>query len=167
MAMDYEVQRPTRRCAQTERELLPGETFYSVLVRDKSGVSRKDYSTEAWNGPPADALSWWKSQVPRLETKKKAQTPNEVMLQVFENLQESPDQQDLRYVLALLLARRRVLRIEEADPDTDASESETLTLHCARNDQVYHIAVRMPDEARANEIQTLLSQLLETGELKS
>ena len=30
--LDFEVQRCTRRCAATDRELKPGETFYSTLV---------------------------------------------------------------------------------------------------------------------------------------
>ena len=32
--MDYEVQRCSRHCAESGRELAPGEAFYSVLVAE-------------------------------------------------------------------------------------------------------------------------------------
>ena len=38
--------------------------------------------------------------------------PNDVMLNYFERLLEDPTAEDARYVLALLLVRRRMLRVE-------------------------------------------------------
>ena len=63
--IDYEVQRCTRHCAATGRELQPGETFYSTLTAEGSQVVRHDYSVEAWQGPPEGVLGWWKSHMPR------------------------------------------------------------------------------------------------------
>ena len=96
--MDFEVQRFTRRCAATDRELAPGESFYSVLLAEGAQVVRHDYAAEVWTGPPADALGWWKSQLPSADAKPKKPhwAPNEVMLQLFDELAERPDQADLR-----------------------------------------------------------------------
>ena len=114
--MDFDVQRCSRRCAVTGRELQPGEWFYSALIPSGASVVRQDYSIEAWQGPPAEALGWWKSQIPTAETKKTQWAPNDVMLELFDELAGQPDRSDLRYVLTLLLIRRRVFRLEETEP---------------------------------------------------
>ena len=62
--LDFHVQRCTRRCAGVDRELLPGETFYAVLVTEGAEVVRLDFSESAWQGPPDDAIGWWRSRIP-------------------------------------------------------------------------------------------------------
>ena len=156
--LDFEIQKLTRQCCTTGKELLPGELFYSVLVPEGSAVLRKDYAAEAWPGPPENALGWWKSHVPEANAKKLHLAPSEVMLQYFEQLLEEPLLADERYVLALLMIRKRVVRQERVE--TDAAGMETLVLHCATNDQEYRTAVVMPTAERAKEIQEKLGNLL-------
>ncbi|MBR4976016.1 MAG: hypothetical protein IKY61_03095, partial [Thermoguttaceae bacterium] len=48
--------------------------------------------------------------------------PNDALIDFFESLADRPDEAALRYVLALLLARRRVLRFEREEFDADAAE---------------------------------------------
>jgi len=113
MLLDFEVQRCSRRCATTDRALEPGDLCYSVLEVSGAEVLRKDFSADAWSGAPDGALSWWKSRIPEPTAKKIKLAPNEVLLELFDQLADQPEQADLRYVLALLLVRRRVLRVEE------------------------------------------------------
>ena len=49
--------------------------------------------------------------------RKKRWAPNDVMLHFWDELAEQPEQQDMRYVLTLLLVRRRVFRLEEEKLD--------------------------------------------------
>ncbi len=156
--MDFDVQRFSRHCAVTGRELAPGETFYSVLLPSGANVERQDYSSEAWQGPPEESLGWWKSQVPTGETKKTQWAPNDVMLDLFERLTDSLDNPDMLYVLALLLIRRRVLRLE--DTDRDGRGCETLLVYCPRREADFRIPVAMPDAARVEQIQQELAELL-------
>ena len=111
MLLDFEVQRCTRRCAATDRALEPGDVCYSVLEMNGADVVRKDFCAEAWNGPPEAAFGWWRSRMPEPTAKKIKLAPNDVLLELFDQLADRPDQQDLRYVLTLLLVRRRVLRL--------------------------------------------------------
>jgi hypothetical protein len=158
--MDYEVQRSTRHCATTGREFAPGEEFYSVLVAEGAELRRCDYSAEAWQGPPAEAVGWWKCQVPDRTAGRSRWAPNDVLLGFFDELAEQPDKQDMRYVLTLLLVRRRVMRVEEER--RDAAGRETLALVCPRRDATYEVPVVMPDDpARIGEIQQELAKLLE------
>ena len=157
--MDYEVQRCTRRCANSGRELADGEMFYSVLLADGHDVRRVDYAAEAWTGPDrSDVLGWWRSQMPSRDQKRARMAPNDVLLGYFHELENSPLEQDTRYVLALLLVRRRVLRLDETEP-TPAG-GNVLVLYCPREDATYRVADALPDEARVQEIQKRLSELL-------
>ena len=104
--MDYELQRSTRKCAKSGRDLAAGEVFYSVLSTEGSQVVRHDFAPEVWQGPPDGALGWWKAHAPAAESKAKKPhwAPNDVMLQLFDELAEQPDRADMRYVLALTAA---------------------------------------------------------------
>lgn len=171
MLLDFEVQRCTRCCAATERALEPGDECYSVLEVSGADVVRKDYCSAAWKGAPENAFGWWKSRVPEPTAKKIKLAPNDVLLELFEKLAEQIDQQDLRYVLALLLVRRRVLRVDVADEPRHADSSdvpsdygmEAMTLYCTKRDTTYQVATAMPAGERIDEIQQQLSQLLIAG----
>jgi len=156
--IDYEVQRCTRHCAATGRELQPGETFYSTLVAEGAEVVRHDYAPEAWNGPPGGVLGWWKSQMPERTAKKLHWAPNDVMLELLESLESQPDKKDMRYVLGLLLVRRRVVRLEETEQD-DAGH-EVSILYCPRRETTYRVETMMPSDERIAEIQQELAKLL-------
>jgi hypothetical protein len=163
--MEFDVQKSTRTCAATGREIAAGETYYSVLVREGADVRRLDYAEQSWPGPPENSLGWWKSTMPdRDGAGKKKLAPSEVLLELFRELGDAPDRSDLRYVLTLLLIRRRLLRLEETVRDETSAPGttagETMTLYCPRDEQTYHVAVVEPDERRVEEIQTYLAQLL-------
>jgi hypothetical protein len=157
--LDFEVQRFTRHCHATGRELAPGETFYSVLVPEHGQVQRRDYSAAAWPGPPEKALGWWKSHVSEPQARKAQLAPSEVMLEYFEQLGDDLALADERYVLALLMIRRRVVRQERVERN-DGDGSETLVLFCPRNEQEYRTIVALPSAERAREIQEKLGRLL-------
>jgi len=156
--LDFELQRSSRRCAATGRDLLPGELFYSVLVSEGGEVHRHDYAADAWQGPPPRTIGWWKSQVPTPESRKKHWAPSDVMLHYFTEAESDPTRQDLRYVLALLMTRRRIVRHESTE--TDENGEQWLVLYCPRNEAQYRVKVVLPTEERVQEIQRDLERLL-------
>jgi hypothetical protein len=155
--MDYEIRRSERHCAASGRELTAGEEFYSVLSRAGAELVRQDFATEAWQGPPQDALGWWKARVPSPDAKRIHWAPNDVMLDLFEQLADEPQQADLRYVLALLLMRRRVMRLEETQ---HGEASETMLLYCPRRETEYRVPSATPTADRVKAIQDELARLL-------
>ncbi|MGE3778679.1 MAG: hypothetical protein AB7F89_15965 [Pirellulaceae bacterium] len=158
---DYEVQRCTRRCAKSDRDLRAGEAYVSVLVPDGTQIKRFDYSLEAWDQPPENAMAWWKSRMPGGGGNRHAAwAPHDVMLDFFLRLEGDTANEDVRYVLALLMIRRRILRLEHTEPTE--SGDELLVLFCARNDTEYRVRAVVPSDARATEIQTRLTELLVT-----
>jgi hypothetical protein len=159
---DFEVQRCSRKCAKTERELQPGETFYSALVPepDSAGLRRIDFAGDAWVDPPEGTIAWWKSQIPGAGNKRAHWAPNDVILEYFQLLDGDPTKVDVRYVLALLMVRRRIARWE--DTEADERGQEIMILYCPRQELEFRVAVQVPSAARIAEIEEELSRLLIT-----
>jgi hypothetical protein len=156
--MDYEVQHSSRHCSVTGREFAPGETYYSVLMVDGADLKRCDYAADTWQGPPDEAVGWWKTEIPDRATARKHWAPNDVMLDFWDQLAEQPDKQDMRYVLTLLLIRRRVFRLDEERQAP--SGQELLVVYCTRRETTYEIPAIQPEPTRIDQIQEELAALL-------
>ena len=128
------------------RELKDGETCYSVLVPEGTQVVRRDYSMEAWTGPPDDAIGWWQTTVVDPKAGRPHWAPSDVMLNYFERLLDDPAAEDARYVLALLLVRRRILRVDALESDSlgrDNSQTRPGTSCGARHAGHYEQEARL------------------------
>jgi hypothetical protein len=156
--VDYQVHRCSRHCAVSGREIQAGESFYSTLVVQGADVIRQDYAADAWTGPPEGALGWWKSMVPASDAKRVRWAPNDLMLDLVERWSGEPERADVCYVLALLLVRRRVVRLE--DTEHDEGGAEVSVLYCPRREMTYRVPTVVPSEERVTAIQHELAELL-------
>ena len=154
--MDYEVKSCSRRCAASGRELVPGEECYAVLYETDNGWKREDYALDSWEGASEEAVAWWRTSVPKRDGSGKKQTPNEALLSFFQELHAGGERPETLYVLALLLMRRRVLRLEDARPE----DPQTMRFHSAREDVVYPVKAMDLTSAQATAIQEELEKLL-------
>jgi hypothetical protein len=113
--IDYEIQASTHRCFATGRELRVGEKYFSVLLEVEGKMVRHDYATEAWQGPPPGAFSFWMSKVVAPTANRKPPIDEEMLMDCFQRLdgQGEASRIRFRYVLALLLMRRKLFRFEE------------------------------------------------------
>ncbi len=162
--LDFEVERCTRHCAESGRALTAGEEIYSVLLSERGAVKRLDYAIEVWHGPPEKALAWWKSKIPLADQTTPKLAPSDALLQFFVELEQSVDKADVRYVLALLLIRRRIFRLE--DQIRDEQGRDVMVLYCGRNETTYDVPIVVPDDARIVQIQDQLAELLFTSGVK-
>lgn len=114
MTQQWEVEPAAGRCAVTGRRLEEGEEFYSVLFEDGEGFRRCDYSVASWNGPPEESYCHFKSRIPIKQRRKKLLVDNEILVNFFLRLGEEtePARVQFRFVLALILMRKRLLRYE-------------------------------------------------------
>ncbi len=129
----YDVQRPSGVCVATGRAMEPGEACYSALVDvpeaerevgDTVGMRRVDVSAAAWEGGgdvegfrPPHLFSYWKTQVPQPNEKKKTFVDDAVLLNLLRRLEDATQPQRLafRYVVALILMRKKLLRYDGSD----------------------------------------------------
>lgn len=114
MAQEWQVDTTTGRCATSGRTLEEGEEFYTVLFEDGESFRRADYSLESWKGAPENAYCHFKTRVPFKEKKKKLLVDNEMLVSFFHRLADEtePVRLHFRFVLALILMRKRVLRYD-------------------------------------------------------
>lgn len=121
----YPVSRSTGRCAATGREFAPGEAMMATLVEvdGREDLHRVDFSAAAWAegsrpGPGMTLFASWRATYQPGDAKKKLLLGDDELLDLFEQLSASDQarQRAFRYVLALLLVRRRVLIYEGQQP---------------------------------------------------
>ena len=82
------------------------------------GFRRLDVSIEAWNEGkrPERIFSFWRSVVPQPHQKKKLFIDDDVLVNLFRRLHDAvqPQRQAFRFVLGLILMRKRLLRYDGA-----------------------------------------------------
>src|SRR5205807_2442607 len=107
------------------------EPFFTALIEEGGKFLRQDYSAEAWHGPPPNAFGFWAGRVPAPEQSRKPRFDDDLLLDCFQRLegQTEPGRVNFRYVVALLLMRRKRLRFEEVRKQ---GGHEVLLLRCAR-----------------------------------
>ena len=137
--MEYEIQPHTRRCVMTGRELNPGERYYAALIEDGARFVRHDYSAEAWTGPPEGTFSFWAGRVPPPQEEARLRVDDDLLEDCFQRLegQTDPGRINFRYVVALLLMRRKRLKFVSARTE---SGGEVLRLRDARTGAEHDVA---------------------------
>ena len=80
------------------------------------------------------------------------------MLHYFEQLATEPEKEDTRYVLALLMLRRRLLRLDETQ--TDDEGREVMSLYCPKKEAEYKVPVTDPNAEQIGKVQEELAKLL-------
>ena len=121
-ASAYSIARPTGHCAATGVPIAIGERFMAVLIEVEGDeeLKRVDFSLSAWESgarPPAGRIfAAWASTMVEPSAKKKPLLGDDELLDIFDQLAPASDRRQLvfRYLLALALIRRRMLRYEGA-----------------------------------------------------
>jgi len=131
--IDYQLSKATtHRCAVTGRELRPGDKYFAVLSDEAGRFVRRDYSPDAWSGPPPASLAFWTGRIPKGdEAARRPPIDDELLVECFQRLDGAtePNQVHFRYVLGLLLMRRKRFKFEDIQKD---AAGETLTLRDTR-----------------------------------
>jgi hypothetical protein len=114
MTQQWQVESPSGRCTATGRTFQEGEEFYTVLFEDGESFRRADYSVQAWQGPPEGAYCHFKTRLPVKEKRRRLLVADEVLVGFFRRLagETEPARLQFRFVLALILMRKRLLRYE-------------------------------------------------------
>ncbi len=141
--MDFQIKRSGRRCHATGRDLQPGEEFVSELVPGPEGsaadFARHDYCQEAWSGPADDSIGWWRCRIPVLDTGRVYSAPADVLREYFSRLLESPEHASLVYVMAMLLVRKRLMRLD--GQETDEQGRSWLVVRDSSSKQEFRVAI--------------------------
>lgn len=113
--VQYETGRVSERCAHSGELFNPGDAYIAALFENESGdgFERRDYRPDAWERMERRPrlFAHWRGVVATPEKQSKPMIDAASLLGLFEQLGESaaPKQVAFRYVLALILLRKRAL----------------------------------------------------------
>jgi hypothetical protein len=168
LSESWHIRSRARACAATERPFEDGESIVTALFPDpdSSGYLRKDFALEAWQARADDAekpFSFWKAvfHVAPVEEKPdafKKESPEDLLRRLVE--EEEDHTENVRYILAVMLERKKVLR----ETDTQRTPSGILRVYEHRKLGDVFI-VRDPNLPldRIDEVQQEIFELLESG----
>ncbi|MBI1336184.1 MAG: hypothetical protein GC164_04385 [Phycisphaera sp.] len=132
----YDVEKPTGVCALSGEPLEPGSPFMATLVEVEPGevkeegkqgqnaaaalgLKRVDVSMKAWDAGkrPERVFSYWKSTVPEPNQKRRMFVDDAVLLNLLRRLADTDnaDRLAFRFVLALILLRKKMLRYDRTE----------------------------------------------------
>lgn len=191
-APTYDIQRPTGKCAFSGRTLEPGEPYIATLIEldeaeiaaqasktpaanaaastseNKSiGFRRLDVSAEAWQQGqrPERVFSFWRSVVQPPNAKRKVFVDDQVLLDLLRRLGEDdrPGRQAFRFVLALVLMRKKLLRFDgqETRNGADGKTEEWWTLTPKGQDEPLTVLNAQLDEQQIQSVTEQLGEILE------
>ncbi len=162
MSSDWQMPRRNDRCGHCARRFDPGDVLQSRLYESVSGYERADYCDGCV--PPAgpETVAAWRSRRSESTARRGAGFDRETALSFFRRLAEptSPEQQQFRFVLGILLWRKKVLRFDRSDRTRDG---EVWSFHIVAGDETFELPVPDLDESRLEQLSAQLDGLLSGG----
>jgi hypothetical protein len=109
---DWKISRRGRACSVCQREFRSEEELYSGIAELEGRFERRDVCLPCWASKPA-LFSFWRTRMPRKEQKRLEDV--NAMQEFFKRLLERPTEDPVRhkitYLTALLLSRKRRLKL--------------------------------------------------------
>ena len=121
MQQEWNIKTRSEACHATGKPFVEGEVFYTALFHDGEGFRRIDLSEEGWCARAADLtaeplFSYWRSKFeppapPEPETIRRDDAEG-MLRQLMES--GDPGHLNTRYLLAVMLERKRILRPQKS-----------------------------------------------------
>ena len=118
---DWEINRPLGQCSGNGRKIESGEEYYGALVEGEQGLERRDFCNEYWEQEKPQVYSFWKTRLAAPDEKKELFISDHMLMAFFERLanETDPEKLNFRFVLALVLMRKRRLKYDSTKMDGD------------------------------------------------
>ena len=118
-AEKWELEKGAGACASCGREFAPGDARLSGLYAEEGALRRRDYCAGCWDKRTPAEFSFWRTVVPEpeeVEDKRRSRAKLIDADTLFDILRDTPDSTDpqktrFRFVIALMLMRRRKLKL--------------------------------------------------------
>ena len=159
----WEIQKTSGICSGTGNELQPGEEYYAALIDTENGFERRDYSVAYWQEHKPEVYSHWKTQIPLPNQKKKLFVEDGILINFFERLAQEtqPERVNFRFVLALILMRKRLLKYEDSRRD---GLEEIWKMRFVRETKIHEVVNPQLDDDQIEQVSKELGSILQ-GEL--
>jgi hypothetical protein len=165
MAKEYNFSKTSGQCAACQNTMVCDQEFMATIREQDEEILREDYCLPCWQANPQDArpgvLAVWHSHVHKPEEKKKLFVDDELLINFFQRLEGSDQASKInfRFVLALVLMRKRLLVYDRMEKKPDGLE--VWQMHFKGNDQSHEVIDPHMDEEKIAEASGSLGQILE------
>ena len=114
MANEWEIKGRSHACTATGHEFADGEYFYTLLFLEKGGFRREDLCEAAWQqrGEAEAPYSSWRTKFevpPPLPPEPLGKQTAETLLRKYMS-EPGEEHANVRFILALMLERKRILK---------------------------------------------------------
>ncbi len=164
MAREYNISKTDCLCRGCQRHLEPGCELVATVRQVGEELQRQDFCLDCWSQhaqhEEAELLGVWHSRVPTAAEKKKLLVDDELLVNLFQRLEQAdtPAKVNFRFVLALILMRKKLLVYERTEvPDG----LETWVMHLRGEQTPLKVTNPHLDEDKITEVSEQLGQIME------
>ena len=174
MAKDFKIAKTQGLCCRCEEPLAVEQPIVCLARMGEESIVREDYHPACWDAlladvpegttSPAeheDVLGVWHSLVPKVEEKKKLLIDDALLINFFQRLDDTnePMRIAIRYVLALILMRKRILTYLGSTRDDQGVETWQTKLR--KFDTTHDVIDPGLDEYRIAEVSAQLGEIMQ------
>jgi hypothetical protein len=158
--MDWEIGSTSLACAGCNNPFAEEQEIFSALYDERPIFARRDYCAECW--PRQDrqpVFSYWQTRIPKRNAPVRRFVDDDVVLDFFKRLEGSPEPAKIgfRYVLGLLLMRKKALKLKEF---RRSEAGAALILHDRLRDCDYEVADPNLSEEQIRQMTGEINQIL-------
>jgi hypothetical protein len=158
---EWEINKPLGQCCGTERKIGYGEEYFAALVETDEGLQRRDFCADYWESRKPDVFCYWKTRLPEPGQKKQLLVDDQMLMAFFERLEKETEQEKInfRFVLALILMRKRILKYDDTRTENDR---EIWRLRTAGEKQIVEVINPHLDEEQIEQLSSQIGEILQT-----
>ncbi len=119
MGNEWEMPRPGEACAACRCEFATADAIQAYLFESPDGYERRDYCANCRPPDEPFAVGSWQTHRPQPAAKHAQTFDRAAIRHFFEQLEDAdtPERRQLRFVLALLLWRKKILKFDRSESD--------------------------------------------------
>jgi hypothetical protein len=158
---DWEINKPLGQCYGTGVKIEPGQEYFGALVKTEEGLQRRDFCADYWESEKPDVFCYWKTKLPHPDQKKQLFVDDQMLMAFFERLEKEtdPEKVNFRFVLALILMRKRILKYEDTEIDDGG---EIWRLRIVGDKQTAEVINPHLDEEQVEQLSSQIGEILQT-----
>jgi hypothetical protein len=155
---EYKVGRRAAECAATNQPFAEGQEVVSAIFDAEDGFERRDYDAVAFEAVEP-SYSFWRGRIPQAR-EEQHRLDFDLALEFFTRLvrDDEPEHLGLRFLLALLLGRKRRLKLKGFSKK-DGVEYQKCLLRGDEEDEELSLEVPKLDDAGRVDLQSQLNRL--------
>ncbi len=158
---EWEINKPLGQCHGTERKIEYGEEYFAALVDTEEGLKRQDFCADYWESQKPDVFCYWRTRLPDPGQKRQLFVDDQMLMAFFERLgkETEPEKINFRFVLALILMRKRILKYDETKTVDD---QELWRLRVVGEKQIVEVVNPHLDEEQIEQLSSQIGEILQT-----